>query len=252
MVMLPVEWLWNWMVLSLTALRWDLRLEDGGNGHAWYLILSDENEGGERFERKMIRQLLMKSAMYTWLNHVSQRFCFEEHVFIAVTIHCLVQMLKYTNVWNGQIDSKLVPNAKTYDFLSVFGKKLTCLDIFPNVISTLMFIQNSQIHPLFLISALQRAGFPTWWCLFSPQCQHHGCCELNVWTTKILYSFTSSKVFFWRVFKSGILLLLLTRDEYYIHKNWTRKWCNNLKKPIEATSENADCILCYIEIERQI
>ena len=41
-------------------------------------------------------------------------------------------------------------------------------------------------------------------------------------------------------------------DEDNIHRNWTRKLCNNFKKPIGAIGENADCILCCIEIEWQI
>lgn len=35
-------------------------------------------------------------------------------------------------------------------------------------------------------------------------------------------------------------------------RNWTRKLCNNFKKPTEATGENADRILRYIEIEQRI
>jgi hypothetical protein len=38
-------------------------------------------------------------------------------------------------------------------------------------------------------------------------------------------------------------------EEEDVRRNWTRKLCDNVKKPTGATGEKADCILRCIEIE---
>jgi len=96
--------------------------------------------------------------------------------------------------------------------LLFWGGGSTCPDrlFFPKLISTMIFVSNSQIHPFFHISASCRAPIPRAEVILLPLCASvMATANLNASATKIISSSTSLEGFFRMVWKYGIFLQLL-------------------------------------------